>query len=236
MHGHQFDDVHAELGEVGQALRASVERGPEPANVHLVDDGIWMMAAERWFLRPRRTHHRKGPIGRPHNVHRVGVDQRPHAVDEEPVDVTVDRVDVGHPCRTVLGPGQRGLRDDPRVRLPYMDRDVLGVRSMYDEVVRHPVSMASFLACDAMFPTPTVSPPSPAEVSQALSLHGYLPDNGLATAVFLALALKRPLLLEGEAGGGKTGGAKGVSRWAGGGGICFEGYEGVNAPPAVYGL
>ena len=41
--------------------------------------------------------------------------------------------------------------------------------------------------------TPTVHPTGPAEVSHALSLHGYLPDDGLATSVFLALALKRPL-------------------------------------------
>ena len=38
----------------------------------------------------------------------------------------------------------------------------------------------------------------------ALSRHGYLPDEGLSTAVFLALTLQRPLLLEGEAGVGKT--------------------------------
>jgi MoxR-like ATPase len=115
-----------------------------------------------------------------------------------------------------------------------MDRDVLGVRSVYDEVVRHSVSMASPLACDAMPPTPTVSPTSPAEVSQALSLHGYLPDNGLATAVFLALALKRPLLLEGEAGVGKTEVAKVLSRWTGGELIRLQCYEGINAAQAVY--
>ncbi len=45
---------------------------------------------------------------------------------------------------------------------------------------------------------------TPADVSAALTEHGYLPDDGLSTAVFLALELKRPLLLEGEAGVGKT--------------------------------
>ncbi|MBI5090099.1 MAG: MoxR family ATPase, partial [Actinobacteria bacterium] len=51
----------------------------------------------------------------------------------------------------------------------------------------------------------------PSEVANALSQHGYLPDEGLATAIFLALSLKRPLLLEGEAGVGKTEVAKVLS-------------------------
>ena len=45
---------------------------------------------------------------------------------------------------------------------------------------------------------------TPADVSAALEAHGYLPDRGLATAVHLALQLHRPLLLEGDAGVGKT--------------------------------
>ena len=48
------------------------------------------------------------------------------------------------------------------------------------------------------------APPAVLEVADALSRHGYLPDEGLATAIFLALRLHRPLLLEGEAGVGKT--------------------------------
>ncbi|HAG68290.1 MAG TPA: ATPase, partial [Acidimicrobium sp.] len=45
---------------------------------------------------------------------------------------------------------------------------------------------------------------SVAQVRNALGGQSYLADEGLATAVFLALSLKRPLLLEGEAGVGKT--------------------------------
>ena len=45
---------------------------------------------------------------------------------------------------------------------------------------------------------------SVSHVRDALQSAGYLADEGLATAVFLALSLKRPLLLEGEAGVGKT--------------------------------
>ena len=48
------------------------------------------------------------------------------------------------------------------------------------------------------------APPAVIEVADALSRHGYLPDEGLATAVYLAMRLRRPLLLEGEAGVGKT--------------------------------
>ncbi len=53
------------------------------------------------------------------------------------------------------------------------------------------------------------------DVSLALAEHGYLADDGLATAVFLALELHRPLLLEGEAGVGKTEVAKVLARWTG---------------------
>ena len=75
---------------------------------------------------------------------------------------------------------------------------------------------------------------SPAEVARALSSHGYLPDEGLATAVFLALSLRRPLLLEGEAGVGKTEVAKVLSRWTGGLLIRLQCYEGIDAAQAVY--
>ena len=45
---------------------------------------------------------------------------------------------------------------------------------------------------------------TPDTVAGALSRHGYLPDEGISTAVVLAMTLHRPLLLEGEAGVGKT--------------------------------
>jgi MoxR-like ATPase len=74
----------------------------------------------------------------------------------------------------------------------------------------------------------------PSEVANALTTHGYLPDEGLATAIFLALSLKRPLLLEGEAGVGKTEVAKVLSRWTGGQLIRLQCYEGIDAAQAVY--
>jgi MoxR-like ATPase len=77
-------------------------------------------------------------------------------------------------------------------------------------------------------------PGSVEEVAEALAEHGYLADEGLATAVFLALRLRRPLLLEGEAGVGKTEVAKVLSRWTGGELLRLQCYEGIDASQAVY--
>jgi MoxR-like ATPase len=73
-----------------------------------------------------------------------------------------------------------------------------------------------------------------AEVSQALAAHQYVADDGLATAIFLALRLGRPLLLEGEAGVGKTEVAKVLSRWTGGELVRLQCYEGIDVGQAVY--
>jgi MoxR-like ATPase len=75
---------------------------------------------------------------------------------------------------------------------------------------------------------------SPADVAAALTVHGYLPDEGLATSVFLALTLHRPLLLEGDAGVGKTELAKALSRWTGGELLRLQCYEGLDVTSAVY--
>ena len=80
----------------------------------------------------------------------------------------------------------------------------------------------------------TTAPPAVREVAEALARHGYLPDEGLATAVYLAMKLRRPLLLEGEAGVGKTEVAKVLSRWTGGELIRLQCYEGIDASQAVY--
>jgi MoxR-like ATPase len=79
-----------------------------------------------------------------------------------------------------------------------------------------------------------VAPANVAELRGALEEHGYLPDDGLATAVFLALTLDRPLLLEGEAGVGKTEVAKVLARWTGGELVRLQCYEGIDAGQAVY--
>lgn len=62
----------------------------------------------------------------------------------------------------------------------------------------------------------------------------YIADRGLATAVYLALRLRRPLLLEGEAGVGKTEVAKVLAASFGGPLIRLQCYEGLDISHAVY--
>ena len=72
------------------------------------------------------------------------------------------------------------------------------------------------------------------KVVEELSAQNYLADRGLATAVFLSLRQNRPLLLEGEAGVGKTELAKSLSNWAEGDLIRLQCYEGIDSNQAVY--
>ena len=72
------------------------------------------------------------------------------------------------------------------------------------------------------------------DVWQGLRDNAYLPDEALATAVYLALRLRRPLLLEGEPGVGKTEVAKVIADWGGGRLIRLQCYEGIDASQAVY--
>ncbi len=79
-----------------------------------------------------------------------------------------------------------------------------------------------------------MTPSSVEEVAAALADHDYLADEGLATVVFLALTLRRPLLLEGEAGVGKTEVAKVLSRWTGGELLRLQCYDGIDVSQALY--
>ena len=72
------------------------------------------------------------------------------------------------------------------------------------------------------------------DVREALAAYDYLADEGLATTIFLALRLERPLLLEGEAGVGKTEVAKVLARWTGGELVRLQCYEGIDVAQAVY--
>jgi len=72
------------------------------------------------------------------------------------------------------------------------------------------------------------------QVRAALAEQNYLAEEGLTTAVYLALTLKRPLLLEGEAGVGKTELAKVIAAMTGGELIRLQCYEGIDAAQAVY--
>jgi MoxR-like ATPase len=72
------------------------------------------------------------------------------------------------------------------------------------------------------------------ELEDALRDASYLPDRGLATALFLALRVQKPLLLEGEAGVGKTEAAKAVAAATGARLIRLQCYEGLDVAHAVY--
>jgi MoxR-like ATPase len=71
-------------------------------------------------------------------------------------------------------------------------------------------------------------------MASALAEHAYLADRGLSTAMFLALSLGRPLLLEGEAGVGKTEMAKALAATLGVELIRLQCYEGIDAGQALY--
>jgi MoxR-like ATPase len=78
------------------------------------------------------------------------------------------------------------------------------------------------------------SPTSVAELTETLRRGQYLADRGLSTAVFVALSLQRPLLLEGEPGVGKTEIAKVLAAVLGRDLIRLQCYEGIDTSQALY--
>ena len=72
------------------------------------------------------------------------------------------------------------------------------------------------------------------DVARRLAETGYLPDEGLATITYLALAMGRPLLLEGEPGTGKTALAEVLAELVGAPLIRLQCYEGIDATQALY--
>jgi MoxR-like ATPase len=75
---------------------------------------------------------------------------------------------------------------------------------------------------------------SPAELAGALDRVGYLADEGLATAAFLALRMGRPLFCEGEPGTGKTSLAAALAESLGVELIKLQCHEGIDATQALY--
>ncbi len=77
-------------------------------------------------------------------------------------------------------------------------------------------------------------PETVAELTQLLRRGGYLADRGLATALFVALSLNRPILIEGEVGVGKTEAAKALALVFGRRLIRLQCYEGIDTNQALY--
>jgi MoxR-like ATPase len=74
----------------------------------------------------------------------------------------------------------------------------------------------------------------PAGLSRLLAGAGYFADEGVATAAYLALALPRPLFLEGEAGVGKTALSHALAQVVGADLLRLQCYEGIDASQALY--
>jgi MoxR-like ATPase len=72
------------------------------------------------------------------------------------------------------------------------------------------------------------------ELTETLRGGGYLADRGLSTALFVALSLQRPVLLEGEVGVGKTEVAKVLATVFGRKLIRLQCYEGIDTNQALY--
>lgn len=81
---------------------------------------------------------------------------------------------------------------------------------------------------------PPALPRSPAELTAALEHTGYLADDGLAMAAFLALRMGRPLFCEGEPGTGKTSLAVGLAQALDLPLIRLQCHEGIDAAQALY--
>ncbi len=73
-----------------------------------------------------------------------------------------------------------------------------------------------------------------ATITEMLAGQAYLADRGLSTAIYLSLTLSQPLLLEGEAGVGKTEVAKALAGGLGVDLIRLQCYEGIDANQALY--
>ena len=77
-------------------------------------------------------------------------------------------------------------------------------------------------------------PASIDETQQLLTAADYVADRSLATALYLSLAMQRPLFLEGEAGVGKTEIAKVISASLGRELLRLQCYEGLDIAQAAY--
>ena len=87
---------------------------------------------------------------------------------------------------------------------------------------------------DASPPGPSLTLPSIEAVEQGLRSAGYIPSRQIATAVYLAHHLRKPILVEGPAGVGKTELARSVAAWLSLPLIRMQCYEGLDEAKALY--
>jgi MoxR-like ATPase len=81
---------------------------------------------------------------------------------------------------------------------------------------------------------PLAASDSPSALAAALRATGYLADDGLATATFLAMRMNRPLFCEGEPGTGKTALAQALAEVTGAELIRLQCHDGIDASQALY--
>ncbi len=123
--------------------------------------------------------------------------------------------------------------------LPITPEKVLrGIQGEWRRARRRSARRASHLRREGATALPVrrsiVGIDSPEALERALGSAQYLADEGLATAAYLALALGKPLLLEGAPGVGKTEAAKAISAVLGRALIRLQCYEGIDAAAALY--
>src|SRR5260370_34162358 len=78
------------------------------------------------------------------------------------------------------------------------------------------------------------SPQTVGQLTGTLRKGGYIADRGLATSLFVAMSLRRPILLEGEVGVGKTEVAKVLAAACSRRLIRLQCYEGIDTNQALY--
>jgi hypothetical protein len=102
VHRHQFDHVHAEVDQMVQPRRHSVEGAGEAAHVQLVHHRVGVARGELLAPRPRPAEHAEGgAVVEHHHIGSGRVDQRTHTVGDQPVVAAVVGLDRGVPVPAV---------------------------------------------------------------------------------------------------------------------------------------
>ncbi len=111
------------------------------------------------------------------------------------------------------------------------EAEALTTEAVRTDAVRTDAVRTDAVRTDAGRPAP---PGSPTELGERLRATGYLPDEGMATAAFLALRMSRPLFCEGEPGTGKTALAQALAQVLDAPLIRLQCHEGIDASQALY--